>query len=233
VWAASRGPRAGPAGSTRAAFFVAFADWMIDTGVVEGQQGPDGDRVWSVYREVPPQCPPPPGPGLLAWLDLLARWVPVVILGGLAGAFLMPRMFGVPSARLVALDERGVPTTGAVAALHLDNHNDVTYAYQVGGTTYRGDWSPLHIDTEKLSPGDRVPVFYDPRTPATSCLCTSPHEERLWEEDSQTEAGALAGGGAAPFLTFLGIRWLSVVTGRDLPLGLRRRRKPLRTPPVP
>jgi len=67
---------------------------------------------------------------------------------------------------------RGVSSKATVIALTPEDHNTVRYEYHVGGElfTARDQCWPPNLPLEKLSAGQPVAIYYDPRNPRDSVL---------------------------------------------------------------
>ena len=67
---------------------------------------------------------------------------------------------------------RGVLTQGTVLALLPNDHNTISYRYNVNGQNFKAQtqlWAP-NPPMEKLAIGDSVVVYYDPVHPESSVL---------------------------------------------------------------
>jgi hypothetical protein len=157
-----------------------------------------------------------------SWLGLVTRWVSVAVLGAAVGGTWL-WTYGPNVQTMIGIDEHAAPATAVVRDTDPGNHNSVTYTFSVAGRTYEGGWA-LDVDVATLSPGQRVDIHYDTENPAHSCICSSPHRDRVSEQYGALGLGVFGGAFVAVVGTYLGLKWLSVVLGRDLPLGPRARR---------
>jgi hypothetical protein len=66
----------------------------------------------------------------------------------------------------LALDHRGVTTTGKVVAMEPENHGGIRYMYRVDGTEYTRSWGPWR--GVEVRSGDPIEVTYLPDNPGRS-----------------------------------------------------------------
>jgi len=140
------------------------------------------------------------------------KYLTIWLVSAIAIAILLTSQ-NVPTFRRLAT--RGVEARGIVLELHPEIHATLTYKYQVGGSTFRGQtqpWPP-NPPLQQIKVGQEVVIYYDPEHPEVSAL-GDPHL-MLNNEISSVVLGAI---GLPTFLVIvLKYRNFKIIPSRKSP----------------